>query len=47
MVLEEIDNFEKAGLGGQVKQNNDFPPTIEKNISLLYQNLWRPSYTDD
>ena len=47
LVLEEIDNFEKKGLGAQIKQNNDFPPTIEKNISLLYQNLWRPEFTDD
>jgi hypothetical protein len=46
-VLEEIDNFNKKGLGAQVKQNIDFPPTIEKNISLLYQNLWHPSFTDD
>lgn len=46
-VLEEIDNFEKKGLGNQVKQNTDFPPTIEKNISLLYQNLWHPTFTDE
>jgi len=47
LVIEEIDNFQKKGLGAQVKQNNDFPPTIEKNVSLLYQNLWHPSFTDE
>lgn len=46
MILEEIENFEKKGVPSQVAQNNDFPPTIEKNISLLYQNLWHPGMTD-
>jgi hypothetical protein len=32
-------------LAKSVKGNNDFPPNIEKNISLMYQNLWWPSKT--
>lgn len=34
-------------MGSYVSNNRDFPPSIEKNISLLYQNLWRPSMTSD
>jgi hypothetical protein len=33
-------------MGSQIGNNRDFPPTIEKNISLLYQNLWDPGMTD-
>jgi hypothetical protein len=29
-----------------MEENKDFPISIEKNISLLYQNLWKPSYTN-
>lgn len=25
-----------------VKNNNDFPPSIEKNLSFVYQNYWKP-----
>jgi hypothetical protein len=46
VILEEIENFNKKGMSSQVAQNNDFPPTIEKNISFLYQNLWHPGMTD-
>ncbi len=28
-----------------VTRNNNFPPSIEKNVSLLYQNMWSPSKT--
>ena len=34
-------------MGNMVTKNCDFPPTIEKNISLLYQNLWHPGMTDE
>lgn len=33
-------------MGSYVANNRDFPPSIEKNISLLYQNLWKPGMTD-
>ena len=33
-------------MGSYVANNRDFPPSIEKNISLLYQNLWHPGMTD-
>jgi len=33
-------------MSSSVSGNRDFPPSIEKNISLLYQNLWHPSITD-
>lgn len=46
VILDEIDNFNKKGMDSQVANNRDFPPTIEKNISLLYQNLWHPGMTD-
>lgn len=29
-----------------IARNSDFPPSIEKSVSLLYQNLWYPSKTD-
>ena len=28
-----------------VKKNADFPPSIEKGVSLLYQNMWHPLKT--
>lgn len=46
IILEEIENFNKKGMSAQVANNRDFPPTIEKNVSLLYQNLWDPGMTD-
>jgi len=30
-----------------VMNNCDFPPSIEKNLSFLYQNLWSPNPTDE
>ena len=30
---------------GNVSRNRDFPPCIEKNVALVYQNLWKPSKT--
>lgn len=29
-----------------ISKNNDFPPNIEKQLAVLYQNEWRPEYTD-
>jgi hypothetical protein len=29
-----------------VTRNRDFPPSIEKNIALVYQNLWYPAKTN-
>jgi len=29
----------------KVNLNRDIPPSIEKNIALVYQNIWRPSKT--
>lgn len=46
VILDEVDNFNKKGLSSQIDTNNDFPPTIEKNIALLYQNLWDPGMTN-
>ena len=31
---------------GNVTRNRDFPPSIEKNIAMVYQNLWKPSKTN-
>ena len=44
-ILDETDNYERANMLGNVQRNKDIPPSIEKNISLLYQNLWKPSKT--
>lgn len=29
-----------------VSRNKDFPPSIEKNIALVYQNFWHPGKTE-
>ena len=29
----------------KVFANRDIPPSIEKNIALVYQNIWKPSKT--
>ena len=44
-ILDETENYERENMGGNVQRNKDIPPSIEKNIALLYQNLWRPSKT--
>ena len=46
VILDEIDNFDRKGMKGNVTRNRDFPPSIEKNIALVYQNLWKPSKTN-
>lgn len=45
VVLDEIDNYNRKGMASYVANNKDFPQSIERNISLLYQNLWRPGMT--
>jgi chitin synthase len=44
--LDEIDNYNRKGMQSYVANNRDFPSSIEKNISLLYQNLWHPLMTN-
>lgn len=46
MVLDEIDNFQRRNMAEFVTKNQDFPPSIEKNLSLVYQNLWSPQPQD-
>jgi chitin synthase len=44
--LDEIDNFDRKMMGDYVTKNQDFPPSIEKNLSLVYQNYWSPTPQD-
>lgn len=44
-ILNEMQNFDRKGMMANVKRNRDFPPSIEKNIALVYQNLWHPAKT--
>jgi chitin synthase len=46
IILDESENLSRKGMDRNITDNRDFPVSIEKNISLLYQNLWRPSMTD-
>lgn len=46
VVLDEIDNFNRKRMGEFVVKNQDFPPSIEKNLSLVYQNMWSPKPED-
>ena len=43
VVLDEIDNFQRKMMGDYVDKNSDFPPSIEKTLSLVYQNYWSPT----
>lgn len=45
-MLDEIENFNRKRMGEFVVKNQDFPPSIEKNLSLVYQNLWSPRPED-
>lgn len=45
-ILNEIQNYDRKGMSSHVQRNRDFPPSIEKNISLVYQNLWYPDKTN-
>ena len=44
--MDELDNFDRKRMTDFYKNNNDFPPSIEKNLSFIYQNLWSP-HPDD
>lgn len=44
-ILDEYDHYERMEMLGNVQRNKDIPPSIEKNIALLYQNMWRPTKT--
>lgn len=46
IVLDEIENFNRKMMGNYVTKNQDFPPSIEKNLSLVYQNYWSPTPQD-
>lgn len=45
--MDELDNFERKRMSDLVKNNNDFPPSIEKNLSFIYQNEWSPNPEDE
>jgi hypothetical protein len=45
IILDETENFDRRGAKKSVTTNRDIPPSIEKNIALVYQNIWRPSKT--
>ena len=47
IILDETENLSRKGMDRNTAENRDFPVSIEKNIALLYQNLWKPSMTDD
>jgi chitin synthase len=46
VILDEVDNYNRKGMASYIANNRDFPQSIERNISLLYQNLWQPGMTD-
>lgn len=46
IILDEMDNYKRKGMDSYLSNNRDFPQSIERNISLLYQNLWNPAMTD-
>jgi len=37
-ILDSIDDFKRKQQENLISQNSDFPPNIEKLISVLYQN---------
>jgi chitin synthase len=42
VIKEEIENARRQGKYSGVENNDNFPETIPKRISLLYQNKWKP-----
>lgn len=44
-ILDETENYDRKGMKKKVNLNRDIPPSIEKNIALVYQNIWKPSKT--
>lgn len=47
IIMDELDNFDRRRMSDLYKNNNDFPPSIEKSLSFVYQNLWSPNPGDD
>lgn len=45
VILDETENYDRKGMKKKVQANRDIPPSQEKNIALVYQNIWRPSKT--
>lgn len=45
VILSQIQNYDRKGMMGSVSKNKDIPPSIQKNIALVYQNLWHPAKT--
>ncbi len=46
VILDETENYERKGMKEKVNNNKEIPPSIEKNIALVYQNMWWPTKTD-
>ena len=46
IIMDELDNFDRKRMSDFYKNNSDFPPSIEKNLSFIYQNLWSPKPED-
>ena len=46
IILDETENLSRKRMDRMTSENRDFPISIEKNIALLYQNLWKPSMTN-
>lgn len=46
IICNEIQNYERRGMSSNVARNKDFPPSIEKNVALVYQNIYHPNKTD-
>lgn len=46
-ILDETENMHRKGPNMQrvIEENRDIPPTIEKQVALMYQHLWKPSMT--
>ena len=42
IIMDEMENFERKKMEDFCKNNDDFPPSISKNLSFVYQNLWSP-----
>ena len=47
IIMDELDNFDRKRMSDFYKNNGDFPPSIEKNLSFIYQNLWSPKPEDE
>lgn len=45
--MDELDNFDRKRMSDFYKNNHDFPPSIDKNLSFVYQNLWSPRPNDE